>query len=256
VLEHIDLTRSVARKKYDKQLPELQDRLHLLQRACHDARLSTVIVFEGWDTAGKGTVIRKLGERLEPRAAEIVATREARTREKQLPWLGRFWAMLPEYGSMAIFDRSWYGRVLGDRIDGRVDEGQWRQAWRDIASFERALAEDRYLVSKFFLHISREEQARRLQTLEADPAAAWQVEPADWRRHEQYDQYLVAIEEMLQQTETEWAPWTIVEATDRNWVRLKVFRTVIERMERELLRRGEAVPEMSGNSSKWNRGES
>ena len=252
MLEHIDLTKSIPLKKYERDLPELQDRLHQLQRACHDARLSTVIVFEGWDAAGKGTAIKKLAERLEPRAAEIFATREARTREKQLPWLARFWAMLPGYGSMAIFDRSWYGRVLVERIEGLVSDEQWRQAWRDIASFERALADDRYLIIKFFLHVSREEQARRLRMLEADPMTAWQVEQEDWHRHEQHDRYLVAIEEMLHHTDAEWAPWTIVEATDRNWVRLKVFRAVIDRIERELRRRGEPVP---GGSSKRAEGE-
>jgi polyphosphate kinase 2 (PPK2 family) len=242
MLEHIDLTKELPRKKYERDMPELQDRLHQLQRACHDARVSALMVFEGWDAAGKGTVIKKLAERLEPRAAEIIAVREPRTREKQLPWLARFWAMLPAYGSMAIFDRSWYGRVLADRVDGRTTEAEWRQGWRDIASFERALADDRYVILKFFLHISAEEQARRLRLLESDPTTAWQVERADWQRHDQYGTYLVAIEEMLHQTETEWGPWTIVEATDKNWVRDKVFRMVIERLERELRRRGEPVP--------------
>lgn len=243
MLEHIDLTRTYPRKKYEKKLPALQERLHALQHACGAARLSVVIVFEGWDAAGKGTAIKKLAERLEPRRVEINAVRGARTREKQLPWLGRFWAMLPEYGSMAIFDRSWYGRVLVERMDGLVAEEGWRQAWRDIAAFERTLADDRYLIVKFFLHISREEQARRLTLLESDPATAWEVDPADWQQHERYDAYLVAIEEMLQKTDAEWAPWTLVEATDRNWVRMKVFRTLIERIERELGRRGEALPE-------------
>jgi polyphosphate kinase 2 (PPK2 family) len=250
MLEHIDLTCSLAQKKYENELPELQVRLHELQRACDAARLSTVVVFEGWDAAGKGTAIRKLAERLEPRAMEIFATREARTREKQLPWLARFWAMLPSYGSMAIFDRSWYGRVLVERMEGLVPEAQWRQAYGDIASFERALADDRYLLVKFFFHISREEQARRLAALQADPANAWQVEPVDLLRHEHYDAWLTAIEEMLHRTDAEWAPWTIVEGTDSNWARIKVFRTIADRIERELRRRGEPVPD--GGNRKGN----
>jgi len=249
VLEHIDLGCSLAPKEYERELRSLQVRLHGLQRASDAAKLSTVIVFEGWDASGKGTAIRKLSERLEPRAMEIFATREARTREKQLPWLARFWAMLPSYGSMAIFDRSWYGRVLVERMEGLVPEAVWRRAYGDIASFERALADDRYLLIKFFFHISREEQARRLAALQADPASAWQVEPADLIRHEQYDAWLVAIEEMLLRTDAEWAPWTIVEATDSNWARIKVFRRIVDRMERELRRRGEPVPaEVNGKS--------
>jgi len=243
VLEHIDLEVSLAQKVYEGQLREYQVRLHALQRACDTARISTVVVFEGWDAAGKGTAVQKLTERLEPRAMEIFAVREARTREKQLPWLARFWDMLPAYGSMAIFDRSWYGRVLVERMEGLVPEAEWRQAYVDITSFEQALADDRYLIIKFFFHISREEQARRLAALQADPASAWQVEPADLRRHERYDEWLIAYEEMLLRTDAEWAPWTIVEATDANWARIKVFRTIAERMERALVRRGEPLPD-------------
>lgn len=246
MLEHIDLTRSLSRKEYEKEMPGLQSRLHVLQRACDVAQLSTLIVFEGWDTAGKGTAVKKLAERLEPRAVEIHATQEARTREKQLPWMARFWAMLPEYGSMAIFDRSWYGRVLIERVNAMIPETAWREAYLDIVSFERALADDRYLLIKFFLHISREEQKKRLEALSSDPATAWQVEPEDWERHERYDDYLVATEEMLQQTDAEWAPWTIVEATEKNWMRARVFRRCIERIERELRRRDEIVPELTG----------
>lgn len=243
MLEYIDLTRSLLRKEYDREMPGLQARLHALQRACDVARLSALIVFEGWDTAGKGTAVKKLAERLEPRAVEIHAVQEARTREKQMPWLRRFWAMLPEYGSMAVFDRSWYGRVLIERVNRMIPEASWRQAYLDIVSFERALAEDRYLLIKFFLHISRDEQKNRLDVLSSDPVTEWQVQPEDWQRHEQYDDYLVATEEMLQQTDAEWAPWTIVEATDKNWCRVRVFRRCIERIERELRRRDEIVPE-------------
>jgi polyphosphate kinase 2 (PPK2 family) len=243
MLEHVDLGVSLPDEEYERELRGWQVKLHGLQRACDAAGISTVIVFEGWDAAGKGTAIRKLAERLEPRAMEIFAVREARTREKQLPWLARFWAMLPSYGSMAIFDRSWYGRVLVERMDGLIAERDWRKAYMDIASFERALADDRYLIIKFLFHISREEQARRLAALQADAASAWQVEPADLLRHERYDEWLLAIEEMLLRTDAEWAPWTIVEATDSNWARMKVFRTVAGRMERELQRRGAALPD-------------
>ncbi len=242
MLEHIDLGCSLGQKEYERALKDWQVRLHGLQRACDAARLSTVVVFEGWDASGKGTAIRKLSERLEPRAMEIVAVREARTREKQLPWLGRFWAMLPAYGSMAIFDRSWYGRVLVERMEGLIPEAKWRRAFSDITSFEQALADDRYLIIKLFFHISRDEQGRRLAALQSDPVTAWQVEPADRVRHERYDEWLVAIEEMLMRTDAEWAPWTIVESTDSNWARIKMFRTIADRMERELRRRGEPVP--------------
>jgi polyphosphate kinase 2 (PPK2 family) len=254
VLEHIDLEVSLARKAYERELEEYQVRLHALQRACDTARISTLVVFEGWDAAGKGTAIRKLTERLEPRAMEIFAVREARTREKELAWLARFWAMLPSYGSMAIFDRSWYGRVLVERMEGLVPETEWRRAYGDITSFEQALADDRYLIIKFFFHISREEQARRLAALQADPARAWQVQPADLLRHERYDEWLIAFEEMLLRTDAEWAPWTIVEGTDGNWARIKVFRTIAERMERELVYRDAPLPDTGSATGKGKRG--
>jgi len=258
MLEHVDLGVSLPGEEYERDLRDWQVRLHGLQRACDDAGISTIVVFEGWDAAGKGTAIRKLAERLEPRAMEIFAVREARTREKQLPWLARFWAMLPPYGSMAIFDRSWYGRVLVERMEGLIGERHWWQAYADITSFERALADDRYVIIKFFFHIDREEQGRRLEALRADPASAWQVESADLVRHERYDEWLLAYEEMLQRTETEWAPWTIVEGTDSNWARIKVFRTIAERMERELARRDTAlaVPAPAASGKRKRKGKS
>ena len=184
------------------------------------------MVFEGWDAAGKGTAISKLTQRLEPRRFSLLAVREPRTFELQLPWMWRFWVKLPNWGEMAIFDRSWYGRVLVERVEGLIEERRWREAYGDIVSFERALADDRYLVVKFFLHISREEQEERFKKLESDPATSWHVEEEDWEHHRKYGDYLRAIEEMLERTESEWGPWTLVEATDRRWVRAKVFGTL------------------------------
>jgi polyphosphate kinase 2 (PPK2 family) len=143
-----------------------------------------------------------------------------------MPWLWRFWLKLPNYGEMAIFDRSWYGRVLVERVEGFCTEDEWRKAYRDIVDFERTLADDGCVVVKFFLHISKREQARRFKTLERDPMESWHIQPEDWEHHRKYSDYLVATEEMLERTETEWGPWTIVEATDRRWARVKVFETI------------------------------
>lgn len=243
MLEALDLSKSLSKVLYKKQLRRMQNRLHRLQRACWESKVATVVVFEGWDAAGKGTAISKLTQRLEPRGFSLYAIREPRTSELYLPWMWRFWFKLPNWGEMAIFDRSWYGRVLVERIDGLVEERDWRKAYNDIVSFERGLADDRYLVVKFFLHISKEQQKERFETLESDSATGWQVEPEDWQRHKKYDDYLVATEEMLERTENEWGPWTLVEATDRRWVRVKVFETLIRRMEEGLAARGYEVPE-------------
>jgi polyphosphate kinase 2 (PPK2 family) len=135
---------------------------------------------------------------------------------------------------MAIFDRSWYGRVLVERVEGFTPELEWRTAYRDIADFERTIADDRYRIVKFWLHISKEEQRRRFKLLEKDPLKSWHVQPEDWEHQRKYDQYVLAVEEMLERTDTEWGPWTIVEATDRYFARIKIFNTVIRAIEEAL----------------------
>jgi len=243
MLETLDLSLRLSKNQYraDKRL--MQQRLHRLQRACWENKVATIVVFEGWDAAGKGTAINKLSQRLEPRGFSLWAIQEPRTTELQLPWMWRFWVKVPNWGELAIFDRSWYGRVVVERVEGLISDRQRRKAYGDIVSFERGLADDRYLVVKFFLHISKEQQRERFEKLESDPATAWHVEPEDWEHHKQYDDYLVATEEMLERTETEWGPWTLVEATDKYWARVKIFDTLIGRMEEGLARHGCLVPE-------------
>lgn len=242
MLEQLDLGSTLAKNEYKQRLPRLQRRLHQLQQACWEANLATVILFEGWSAAGKGATIRKLTERLEPRGFDLHTTVAARTYESLMPWLWRFWVKVPNYGHMAIFDRSWYRPVRTARVEGSADPEAQQRAYDDIASFERALADDRYTVVKLFLHIDRHEQGRRLKSLAGDARTAWQVSANDWERHEQYDAYLVAAEEMLERTEAEWAPWTIIAATDTRWARIKVFETLIDHLEGGLHKHGLAAP--------------
>jgi polyphosphate kinase 2 (PPK2 family) len=243
MLEKVDLSRKLAKEEYKQELPRLQRRLYDLEKACWDAKIPTMIVFEGWDAAGKGTSINLLTSRLDPRGFKLYPIQAPRTYETHLPWLWRFWSKVPNYGEMAIFDRSWYGRVLVERVEGLTPEVEWSKGYRDIADFERTLADDGYALCKFFLHISKEEQKKRFKKLEKDPLTSWHVQPEDWEHHNKYDQYLVATEEMLERTDTEWGPWTIVEATDRRWARYKIFRTIIRRIEEALRASGLALPE-------------
>jgi polyphosphate kinase 2 (PPK2 family) len=141
---------------------------------------------------------------------------------------------LPARGEWAIFDRSWYGRVLVERIEGLVPENEWRLGYRDIVDFERTLADDGHVIIKFFLHISKAEQKRRFEKLQKDPLNAWHVTPEDWDHHRRYDDWLLAYEEAFERTETEWGPWTIVEATDRRYTRVKIFRTIVTTLEERL----------------------
>ncbi len=241
MLEQIDLSRKSSKADYKKRLPVLQSRLHQLQRACWQHGVSSLLVLDGWTASGKDSSIQKLTERLEPRGFQLHTIVAPRTLERQMPWLWRFWNKVPDYGQMAIFRRSWNRRVLVERVEGEVSEAQWRRAYQDIASFERTLAEDRYEIVKFFLHIDRREQATRLEKWRDDHSAAWRVksEPIDALH---YDAYLEAAEQMLERTEAEWAPWFIVEATDKRWARLKIFEIAIRRLEEGLEKRGYEVP--------------
>ena len=243
MLEKIDLTRKLPKEEYKRLIPQLQRRLYDLEKSCWDAKIPSIIVFEGWDAAGKGTSINLLTSRLDPRGFQLYPIREARTFEKHLPWLWRFWLKIPNYGEMAIFDRSWYGRVLVERVEGLTPVREWRKGYRDIVGFERTLADDGCVIVKFFLHIDKKEQKRRFKKLEKDPLKSWHVQPEDWEHHRRYKEYVVAIEEMLERTDTEWGPWCIVEATDRRWARVKIFRTIIQRLEEALTERGFELPE-------------
>ncbi|MBN1401403.1 MAG: phosphate--AMP phosphotransferase, partial [Anaerolineae bacterium] len=242
MLEKVDLTRKLAKAEYKALMPDLRNRLYDLQKACWDAHIPSVILFEGWDASGKGTTINYLTQRIDPRGFKLYAIQAPRTYETHMPWLWRFWLKLPNDGEMAIFDRSWYGRVLVERVEGLTPESQWTKAYRDIVDLERALADDGTVIIKFFLHISQREQRRRFKRLERDPLESWHVQPEDWEHHRKYDQYVLAIEEMLERTDTEWGPWTIVEATDRRWTRVKVFQTIIYRLEGALGARGLPLP--------------
>jgi len=238
MLEKVDLTKKLGKQEYKERFPQLRQRLYDVQKTCWDAKIPTVILFEGWDAAGKGTSINLLTRRLDPRGFKVYPIREARTYERARPWLWRFWLKLPNYGEMAIFDRTWYGRVLVERVEEFTLEKKWRRAYRDIVEFERQITDDGYVIIKFWLHISKKEQKRRFKKIEKDPLDWWRVTPEDWDHHKKYDEYLLAVEEMLERTETEYAPWTIVEATDRRWARIKIFETIINAMEEALRERG------------------
>jgi polyphosphate kinase 2 (PPK2 family) len=234
MLENINLKKKLPREEYKRVLPALQRRLFKLEEACWHQSVSSMLIFEGWDAAGKGTAIATLTARLDPRGFKLYPIVAPRTYEQQRPWLWRFWLKVPNRGEMVIFDHSWYGRVLEERVERTIPEKTWRQAYRDIQEFERMLADDGTVIQKFFFHISRKEQRQRFQGMAADPLEAWRVTKDDWARHKKYDEYLAASEEMLELTESEFAPWTIVEATSKSYARKKLFDTIITALEQRL----------------------
>ena len=234
MLDKIDLNRKIDKETYKRIMPELENRLFDVQKASWDARIPVIILFEGWDAAGKGTSIQKLTSPIDPRGYKLYPIRAARTYEKKHPWLWRFWLKIPARGEWAIFDRSWYGRVLVERVENLIPESEWRRAYRDIVDFERTLADDGTLIIKFFLHISKQEQKRRFNKLSQRPADRLARHPEDWEHHYRYDDWLLAYEEAFERTETEWGPWTIVEATDRAFTWVKIYQTIITALEERL----------------------
>jgi len=239
MLENVNLKRKLSAEEYSRILPGLQRRLYDLEKACWDHKVSSMVVFEGWDAAGKGTVIATVTQRLDPRGFRLHSTHLPRTMEQGYPWLWRFWLQVPSAGEMAIFDQSWYIRALNERVEGAVTEKVWRSAFADIVDFERAHADHGTVILKFFLHIGKREQEKRFAKIEADPLEAWRVTKNEWARHKKYDEYLLAAEEMLEFTDSAEAPWTIVEATSRRWARTKVLSTIISAIEQRL---GDAAP--------------
>ena len=234
MLENIDLSQKADKETYKAQITDLAERLYRAQQESWKAGIPVIILFEGWDAAGKGTTIHKLTDPIDPRGYKIHPIRAACTHEKKRPWLWRFWNKIPARGEWTIFDRSWYGRVLVERFLKIATKEEWEQAYRDIVDFERTLSDDGALIIKFFLHISKKEQRKRFKKLEKDPLNAWRVTAEDWQNHKQYQKWLRIYQEMLERTETEWGPWTIVEATNKCHTRMKVYRTIVEAIENRL----------------------
>jgi polyphosphate kinase 2 (PPK2 family) len=246
MLELVDLTKSISKPLYEQVFPDLEARVGACQRAARASRVPVVIVFEGWDAAGKGKLINRLTQALDPRGFKVYPISAPNDEEQYYPWLWRFWRALPAAGKLAIFDRSWYGRVLVERVEGLIPKGQWEHAYEEIREFERQLADAGTVLVKFWLHIDKQEQKRRFKRLQKDPATAWKVGKEERSRHRDYGKWLDAAEEMLERTSTAQAPWTVVEATHGRFARVKVFETVWQRVQHELDRRAsapEAVPQ-------------
>ena len=242
MLERIRLNTTISKTDCQKVFPELENRLGECQRAARAAGVPVAIVFEGWDAAGKGTLINRLTQALDPRGFKVHPICAPNETERLHPWMWRFWTALPGAGNIAIFDRSWYGRVLVERLEGLAPEAAWKQAYEDIRQFERQLTDAGTVIIKFWLHISKREQKRRFDRIQKNPATAWKVGKGEWDRHRKYDQWLEAVEEMLERTSTGYAPWTVVEATQGRFSRTKVFQTVAQAVQKEFDRRA-SVPD-------------
>lgn len=230
MLEQLDLTRELDKETYRAVMQPLKFQMYEIGRAIHDSKTPVIVVFEGWGTAGKGRAITELTTRLDPRGFRVHPINPPSTREARYPWLHRFWLDMPARGEIAIFHGSWYRRVLIDRVAKNISKSEWRQAYRDIQDLERTLADDGVIIQKFWLHTTEKEQKRRIHKLLASKTTAWRVSEEARIETRKYDEFVMAAEEMFGMTEAEYAPWTVVNATDRRWMYAQVFETLIARL--------------------------
>ena len=231
-LEH----KSIDESDYKHKLKEQQLRILKLQRQLGESKRSVIVLFEGPDAAGKGGAIKRLLERLDPRLVRVYSVIKPTAEEYQHHYMWRFWNKLPAYGQTAVLDRSWYGRVLVERVEGFASDNEWKRAYREINEFERMLADDNAIIIKFYLHISKDEQLVRFKRREADPYKHWKISDEDWRNRKKWDQHNEAAEDMFEKTSTEIAPWHIVAANYKWYARLKVVKIVADRLEKSDLK--------------------
>jgi polyphosphate kinase 2 (PPK2 family) len=236
MLETVDLSKSLTREEYVESLIRYQLQLRELAYQLYVQKRTLVVVYEGWDAGGKGGNIKRVTERLDPRGYEVFSIAAPKGEDATHHYLWRFWRRLkpPDEKQILIFDRSWYGRVMVERLEGLCTEEEWKRAYREINEFERQLADFGMIIAKFWIHISQEEQLRRFQERQHTPHKQWKLTDEDWRNREKWDQYREAVEDMLLRTSTVTAPWTVVEGNDKWFARVKALRTLVELLSKEL----------------------
>jgi polyphosphate kinase 2 (PPK2 family) len=234
MLETLDLTKTLDRESYVREVTRRQIQLRELGYQVYLRKRPVVMLFEGWDAAGKGGAIKRVTEKLDPRGYVVYPISAPQGEDKTRHYLYRFWRRLPERGQIAIFDRSWYGRVLVERVEGFAAEDEWQRAFKEINSFERQLRDFGTVVVKYWIHISQEEQLRRFEERQASGYKAWKLTDEDWRNRGKWGAYEQAAEDMLVKTSTRTASWRLVEGNDKHWARVKVLSTLVEALSEEL----------------------
>lgn len=234
MLDQIDLTKKMEKEEYKERMAKMTPQLAKLQRECKELGIPVMIVFEGFGAAGKGVQISKLISALDPRGFHVHAINGESKDEQLRPFLWRFWTKTPEKGRIAIFDRSWYRRVLVDRFDGITTAKELGYAYEEINSFERQLTDGGYVIIKLFLAIDKKEQKKRFKKLLESKSSAWRVTEADQKRNKEYDVYKDMNDEMLQKTDTDYAPWTIIEATNKEFATVKIYSAVIKALTQKI----------------------
>jgi len=233
-LAAIDSFPKVDFADYERRLGDLQETLQRIQQAYLGTPNRAVIALEGWDTAGKGGVVRRLGWALDPRSFKVAAIAAPSEREKSLHYLQRFWERLPQHGQIVAFDRSWYGRVLVERVEGFAAASEWRRAYKEINEFEAMLLEDGVRLVKLFMHITPDEQMRRFRNRLTDPLKRWKLSYEDFRNRGRWKDYETAIEDMMEKTSARRAPWHLIPANDKPYGRLAALRIIADRLSKNV----------------------
>ena len=233
-LTKVNLNLRLERDDYRKRLRQAQVELLKLQYKIYQEKIPVLILFEGWDAAGKGGAIKRLTDILDPRSYKVYPFAAPTDEEKKHHYLWRFWRWLPGKGSIGIFDRSWYRRVMVERIEGFATEEEWRRAYREINEFEGQLISAGYVLVKFWLHLSPEEQLKRFEERQDDPFKEYKLTEEDWRNREQWALYEVAVNHAIARTTTPAAPWTVVPGNDKYYARVYVIETVIKAIKAKL----------------------
>jgi AMP-polyphosphate phosphotransferase len=249
-LDELDLSLSLSKQEYHERRDAAQERLTALRLALggifpgYEGRLgpALAVVFEGWDASGKGGALKRLVEPLDPRHVRVAQYSAPTDTEKRHHFLWRFWPALPGLGGMTVFDRSWYGRVLVERVEGYATKEEWQRAFSTIVSFEQTFCTEGAILVKFWMHVSPEEQLRRFEKRQNNPLKSWKITEDDWRNREKRPQYEEAVEDMLVRTDHPAAPWHLVEGDDKRFARVKVIETVNAEIERGMRERGFPVP--------------
>ena len=247
-LDELDLSKSLTRKEEARALDRAWERLTQLRLTLGgligEQRLGppVCVIFEGWDASGKGGAIKRLVAQMDPRHVRVVQFAAPTHDEARHHFLWRFWPSLPGWGGMAVFDRSWYGRVLVERVEQIATREQWLRAYDEINGFERTLADEGMTLVKIWMHISDEEQLRRFERRKKDPLKAWKLTDEDWRNRGRREEYVEAVEDMLARTDSPHAPWLLIEADSKRYARVKVVESVIERIETGMERWGIEPP--------------
>jgi polyphosphate kinase 2 (PPK2 family) len=234
MLETLDLKKKLPRGKYVEELTRRQIQLRELGWQIYRQKRPVVIVFEGWDAAGKGGAIKRITEKIDPRGYVVYPISAPQGEDKTRHYLYRFWRRLPERGQVAIFDRSWYGRVLVERVEGFASEAEWKRAYKEINAFERQLRDDGAILAKYWIHISRDEQLRRFKERETTGYKAWKLTDEDWRNRGKWPEYEHAVNDMILKTSTRTAPWFLIEGNDKYWSRVRILELLVETLSRDL----------------------